>query len=408
MAWAEQRAPKQWRGLYRDRDGTKHRVPGTFTTKTAARDAATAAEVAAQSTATMLRKQKMPTWGEWCERWWKARAIEPATHATESGMVRVHIAPEWGRVRLDEINKMDVQRWVNSLNLATESRRRVLGVFVSSLSSAVEQELISSNPATSIKLPPRAQGREVFLTKEQFGALVNEIPNRNDRAIVKMLAGTGMRWGELAGLHWNNVDLHRLIVTVRDVSSAGEIKPYPKGRRQRHVPIFEWGIEDIDLTAPRSTCKVHHREGVCESGLVFHTANGGAIDHRNFSKRVLKPALKRAGLEHLGATLHDLRHTYASWLAGAGIPLARIGELLGHASVTTTQIYAHLQPARHDDLAAAIGGDQMGALWGQNGGKVTHLRANSHAFRNSTTDHHDDKTPDRVANFSALRLNAIS
>lgn len=360
MAWIEERGPKKWSALYRDSSGKKKRVPGTFTTQKAARTAAQKAEVDANSHRARMRTGDSPTWGKWCERWWKSRTVEPATLKNEQSMIDKHIAPRWADVKIDEIRRLDVQAWVLALPLAQESARRVLGVFVSSLSAAVEDGVLDMNPAHRIKLPPRPQGREVFLSREQFDALAAAIPEKHNRAIVKLLAGTGMRWGELAGLHWHNLDLRQGFVTVRDVLSAGEIKPYPKGRKQRRVPLFDWVVEDLDATVSKVVCEAKHRIGLCESGLVLRTATGSPLNDRNFYRRVLAPALKEAKLEHLGVTLHDLRHTYASWLAQAGIPLERIGDLLGHSSVTTTQIYAHLMPAKHDDLAAALG-----AKWGQ-------------------------------------------
>lgn len=359
MAWTEERGPRQWSGLYRDSSGKKRRVRGTFATKKAAKAAAQKAEVDAKSHLGRMRTGASPTWGEWCERWWKARAVEPSTIRNEASMVNKHIAPRWADVRIDEIRRLDVQAWVAGLPLAQESARRILGVLVSSLSAAVEEGVLDMNPAQRIKLPPRPQGREVFLSREQFDALAAAIPEPRNRAIVKLLAGTGMRWGEFAGLHWHNVDLTNGYVTVRDVYSAGEIKPYPKGRKQRHVPLFDWVVEDLDANASKVICSAPHRAGICPSGLVAHTSGGMPLDSRNFYRRVLAPALVSSGLDHLGLTLHDLRHTYASWLAQAGIPLERIAELLGHSSITTTQIYAHLMPAKHDDLAAALG-----ANWG--------------------------------------------
>lgn len=373
MAWTEERGPKKWSGLYRDGAGKKKRVPGTFTTKKAASAAAKKAEVDATSHLGRMRTGDAPTWGDWCERWWVARSVEPATIKNEASMVNKHIAPRWADVKLDEIRRLDVQAWVAGLPLAQESARRVLGVLVSSLSAAVEEGVLDMNPAHSIKLPPRPQGREVFLSRAEFEALTTAMPNAGDRAVVKFLAGTGMRLGELAGLHWHNLDLERGFVTVRDVYSAGEIKPYPKGRRQRHVPLFDWVVEDLDASASKILCSVEHRGELCESGLVFHQNGGSPLNGRNFSRRVLTPALQRAGLGHRGLTLHDLRHTYASWLAQSGIPLERIAELLGHSSITTTQIYAHLMPAKHDDIAAALG-----ANWGQ-GGTIRHSESNLRA-----------------------------
>lgn len=361
MAWAEERGPKRWRGLYRDSHGKKKSVAGTFTTKKAAKAAAQAAEVAANSHRGRMRTGDSPTWGEWCERWWPARSVEPATIQNEASMVNTHIAPRWADVKIDEIRRLDVQEWVAELPLAQESARRVLGVLVSSLSAAVTEGVLDINPAHRIKLPPRPQGREVFLTRHEFDSLVAELPTKRDRAIVKFLAGTGLRIGELMGLHWHNLDLRSGFVVVRDVYSAGEVKPYPKGRRQRRVPLFDWVVEDLDTDASRVLCKAAHRADLCESGLVFNYA-GAPLNGRNFARRVLTPAAQRAGLEHLGVTPHDLRHTYASWLTQAGVPLERVGELLGHSSITTTQIYAHLAPANHSDIAVALG-----ANWGQGG-----------------------------------------
>lgn len=277
-------------------------------------------------------------------------------------MIQKHIAPRWADTRLMDITRHDVQAWATGLipDLSPASAKRVLGVFVSSLSGAIDAGLLAANPATRIKLPPAPQGREVFLTKEQFARLVDAIPHASDAAVVQLLAGTGIRWGELAGLHWHNLDVSAGMVTVRDVFSAGEIKPYPKGRRMRRVPVFAWSLENLAVPARPMPCAVPHRDGKCQSGLVFSTRDSTALDDRNFYRRVMAPALRKAGLEQLGATLHDLRHTYASWLVQAGVPLERIAELLGHGSINTTKIYAHLAPARHDDIAAALGTD-----WGQ-------------------------------------------
>lgn len=271
-------------------------------------------------------------------------------------MVRKHIAPVFSNHKLSEMNRHDIQAWATRLanDISPGSARRVLGVLVSSLSGALDAGLIDANPATRIKLPPAPQGREVFLTHEQFDAVLEAIPHHDDAALVLFLANTGLRWGEAAGLHWHNLDIERGIVTVADVHSNGEIKPYPKGRRQRHVPVFDWVTDNIAKPMNLDGCRVPHREGKCRSGLVFPARGGGVRDDRNFSRRVLAPALKDAGLERLGVTLHDLRHTYASWLVQAGIPLERISDLLGHASLSTTQIYAHLAPANHSELEAAL------------------------------------------------------
>lgn len=350
MAWVVQRPSGKYQGKYRGADG-KERSAGTFDTKKLAMSAAVAKESGPEASTI--------TWGAWVSEWWPTRAIEPETERTEAGMIRKHLEPTWRNKRVTEITRHDVQAWATKLvsgdkPLSPGSARRVLGVLVSSLSGAIDAGIIDTNPATRIKLPPAPTGREVFLTHEQFDALIEAIPHEEDAALVLFLANTGLRWGEAAGLHWHNLDAERGVIAVADVLSGAEIKPYPKGRRQRHVPVFDWVMENIERPKELAPCPVKHREGKCRSGLVFPAKNGGARDDRNFARRVLAPAMEDAGIAELGATLHDLRHTYASWLIQGGVPIERISELLGHASLSTTQIYAHLAPARHDELAAAL------------------------------------------------------
>lgn len=365
MAWAVKRASGKWQGKYRAKDGST-KSAGTFGRKS---DAVKAAAIAETS-----RPTSDMTWGQWASAWWPTRAIEPETERTEKGMLRKHIEPHWRDKLICEITRHDVQAWATGLvsgkkPLSPGSARRVLGVLVSSLSGAIDAGILDMNPATRIKLPPAPTGREVFLTHAQFDALLEAIPHRADAALVMFLANTGLRWGEAAGLHWHNVDEDRGVIAVSDVLSGNEIKPYPKGRRQRFVPVFDWVLENIERPDVMTGCGVKHREGKCRSGLVFPAKGGGARDDRNFSRRVLIPAMEDAKLADLGATLHDLRHTYASWLIQGGVPIERISELLGHASLSTTQIYAHLAPARHDELAAALRPER-----GANGAQTPTLR----------------------------------
>lgn len=355
MAYAEKRG-SVYRGIYRDNTGQKRSVPGTFDRKRDALHAANTLEVKAKRSKADASKFGK-TWGAWCSEWWGKRAVERSTLTSESSMINKHIAPRWADTRVSEITRPDVQSWANTLaeTLKPGTARRILNVFVSSLSAAVESNLIDANPATRIKLPPAPQGREVFLSREEFAAMLSGIPDGRDAAVAQFLVGTGIRWGELAGLHWHNIDFDTGMVTVADVYDRSVIKPYPKARRVRRVPFFPWAVENLPDPSTAVPCSVEHTDGACRSGLVFRTRAGGPLSDRNYSRRVLAPALAKAGLGGLGATLHDLRHTYASWLIQSGVPLERIAELLGHSSVTTTRIYAHLAPAQHNDLAAAMG-----------------------------------------------------
>lgn len=374
MPWVERLPSGSYRGMYRLPNGQK-RSAGTYSHKKHASDAAIEAEGVTKRPGWRDPRVGQITWADWHELWWRTRAIEPQTRASESSMVDVHIMPRWGDVALADITRHDVQAWVMTIlseNVGTgddpsyrtpATARRILNVFVSSLTAAVDAAVLVANPAVRIKLPPQPPGQQVFLTRDQYARLAAQVEGQ-DRAVLDMLVGAGLRWGELAGLHTHNLDLVAGMLTVADVTDGLEIKPYPKGRRLRRVPVLQWMVDELDVPDAKG-CGLRHRgRRGCPSGLLFPAAEGGVRDDRNFSRRVLQPALEAAGLGRLGVSLHDLRHTYASWLAQDGVPLSRVAELLGHASTRTTEIYAHFAPVTHDDVATALR-DPRGANVGQ-------------------------------------------
>lgn len=364
MAWVEKLPSGRYRGMYRLPNGEKRSV-GTFPHKKVAKDAAVEAEGKTKRAGWRDPRAGQITWRDWHAIWWRSRAIEPQTKSSESSMVSVHIMPRWGDVALADIKRSDVQTWVMEMiaaNVGTDEDpahrspatvRRVLTPFASSLAAAVDAEVLVANPALRIKVPPAPPVPHVFLTRAQYAQLAAQTSGQ-DRAVLDMLVGTGMRWGELAALHVHSLDLARGLVTIADVTDGSEVKPYPKGRRQRRVPLLQWMVDELEVPSPTGCGLKHRGRRGCQSGLVFPTAGGGVRDDRNFYRRTLQPALQRAGLEDLGATIHDLRHTYASWLVQDGVPLTRVAELLGHASTRTTEIYAHFAPAQASDIEAAL------------------------------------------------------
>jgi integrase len=173
---------------------------------------------------------------------------------------------------------------------------------------------------------------------------------------VLLLVETGMRFGELAGLHWQRVDLRRKqLDVIESWSRAGNcMKPYPKSRKRRSVPLSDRALEILE-SLPRllGQCGQRHEGTVrCTSTLVLPSPEGLPLDSHNMRERHWMPALKLAGLEH--ARQHDLRHTYASWLAQAGVPLGDIAEALGHSDAYVTQRYKHLADRHLDRVREAL------------------------------------------------------
>src|SRR5690606_27009302 len=198
------------------------------------------------------------------------------------------------------------------------------------LSAAVDADLIERNVARGVKLPSDHERREMALiTHNDFALLLGATPDYY-RPLVALLAGTGLRWGEATALQPEDFDLDGRSPTVR-VSRAwkkGASGPYlgsPKSRK---------GIRTVTLGSALVAMLRPLVAATTRGDLVFTSRAGERVQSQHFAYRVWRPALKRAGLDHL--RVHDLRHTHASWLIAAGVPLPVIQRRLGHESIATT------------------------------------------------------------------------
>lgn len=362
MPWAEQLPNGKWRACWRDAAGRKR-------SKSGHRNKATALRVAGEYEAKNRRGElttdgRCPTWGEWCPIWLEARTVEPSTAAGDAYRIKTYLMPRWRDRRLNRITATDVQAWVNELgrgDIAPGTVEKIERLFSASLTEAVKHEQIPLllNPCAGVKLPRSAPGHERFLTRPEVEKIAHFL-NEPYRLAVVLAAWTGMRWGELAGLHWQRVDLGTGMIDVIETwdPTAGRIKPYTKGHARRAVPIApRLGAalaEAYDRATHVRTCgQVHAPGGVrCRSGLVLIGDMGAPLNGRNFGRRQFTDAYTASGIDPL--RLHDLRHTYASWLVQDGVPLQEVQKLLGHASITTTERYAHLGTSQHARVLAAL------------------------------------------------------
>lgn len=358
MAWSEKLPSGKYRGVYRDGAG-KRRSAGTFTHKAKAEREAAAKEVEARKKLWRDPEAYKRPWGEWAEEWEKARSVEVTTARADAVRMEKHLRPRWGDVPIGSITRHDVKAWakVLAVEVGPSTVQRIVHLLSASLNAAMDAEVIETNPAARIRLPGGAKEQERYLEHEEYDQIRAQLPTEGDQLAADLLVGTGLRWAELAGLHWSRVNLRRNVLTVVEVfnETAGSIKPYPKGKRARAVPLTDELV--AALTAHRSaqvgrtSCGVDHESGICRSGLVFTTPTGRPLRNSNWSP-LWRQAVADADVGH--ARIHDLRHTYASWLLQQGIPLAEVGRLLGHVSTQTTAKYAHLAETPSEAIRLAL------------------------------------------------------
>lgn len=214
----------------------------------------------------------------------------------------------------------------NGLGKASVGRK--LSAVRSFLKHAVREGRIDASPAATVPTPRKPRLLPKNLTVDEVFALLDGIGGDDlaalrDRAILEFLYATGLRVGELASLDLDDVDL-----------SAGMVRVLGKGRKERIVPFGSKAMGSLSrwLSASASLRK--------SADALFLNLRGGRLTDRSV-RRILDRRLLEASI-HAHASPHALRHTFATHMLGAGADLRAIQELLGHASLSTTQRYTHV------------------------------------------------------------------
>jgi integrase len=158
--------------------------------------------------------------------------------------------------------------------------------------------------------------------------------DQQEAELVRLAAYAGLRQGELLALRWRDVDFAGSAITVARAISAG-VETSTKSGRVRRVPLPDQAAAALDRLSRR-------RDFTGPDELVFCNALGRSLDSSALRRR-FKRARDAAGLRPL--RFHDLRHTYGSLLAAAGVDLVTIQAAMGHGALVTTGRYLHARPA---------------------------------------------------------------
>jgi integrase/recombinase XerC len=252
---------------------------------------------------------------------------------------------EAAKTPLSKIDTLAVRSYLAHLHrdrLANRSLARHLSTLRSFFRWACREGHLDKNPARGLPSPrvPKTLPRAMTLpdTERLLAADAEEalafVPER-ERALFELLYATGIRVSEAAGLDLVDVDFSSRLVRVTG-----------KGSRERIVPFGDAAAEALREYLPSREALRHRarREGPRGSQPLFVNARGGRLTPRSMA-RLLKRRLRAAGLPE-EISPHALRHTFATHLLQAGADLRAIQELLGHASLSTTQKYTHLDAAR--------------------------------------------------------------
>jgi len=196
----------------------------------------------------------------------------------------------------------------------------------------LREGIVNHNPASDLRLPRRAKRLPVFLDEADVVRLLEtpdtaDLAGRRDRAILEVLYSTGMRIGELAAANIEDLDLLGEVIKARG-----------KGKKERLVPLGRPAIEALrDYLAVRPAIARGRR---ASARALFINKLGTRLSERGV-RRIFDKHARAAGLP-AGVSPHTLRHSFATHMLNRGADLRAVQELLGHASLATTQIYTHV------------------------------------------------------------------
>jgi len=298
----------------------------------------------------------LPTLNQYYKRFeatYMETAIARNTFSGYEVNFRVHILPELGKYKLDEIGRNEMEDFVAVLmkkRRAKGSIRLTLSILGVLYNNAIKKDLVLRNPAKGLAELYR-QALVVHddiepLTEENSLLFLRSALTHEPKCYPLFLTAlhTGMRSGELAGLQWPNIDWNGKFIKVCRQIVRGEIKDLKTKSSRRCIDCSD------ELLKTLSRLQRQRQEEALKKGSneipkwVFTDRNGNFANIKSIKRKPFKNALKKAGLSAI--RFHDLRHTFASLLLAQGAPITYVSNQLGHANPhITMQVYAHWIPS---------------------------------------------------------------
>ena len=258
-----------------------------------------------------------------------------------------------GRMRLDEVTPDDVTAWMAAQTVAgykAATRARKLGRVRQVYKDAIKRGLVTADPTADIIKPRSALKADATIARSQeplLFAAAATIGGGDTEAMLMLGMDAGLRIGEILGLPGSsvlNVGGQWYLDLCQQMSRRDGVVQMLKGHHKRTVPL-----------TPRLAEVLVPLAQAAGPGLVFTNRDGGGLNYHNWRRRVWAPLMAEVGL---ASSTHDLRHTYGSRLAAAGVPRSEIAKVMGHADESTTARYIHATDdgARADRILAALAG----------------------------------------------------
>jgi integrase len=256
-----------------------------------------------------------------------------------------------GRMKLSDIRRYRVSEFVDDQTKAgrgTVTVRRLVTLLGTIFANAVKDELIPTNPAQGADRPMLDRDRVKPWEPEQVRTFLERCAKHRVGALFEVAILTGLRRGEITGLHWEDVDLaaRKIVVRRNRVTANGRVLEQKTTKTQaglRTIALSDFAVATLLAWQLRQAEEAKSAaEAWRTDGHVFTMEDGRPLDPA-YVTRLFQKLRKGQGKELPPLTFHGLRHCHASLMLASGADLAVVSKLLGHKSITiTADIYGHL------------------------------------------------------------------
>ena len=353
--------------LGRDENGKRIKQYRTFPTLAAARNGLRDFHAGLERERELERKlapaQELDL-SHWLEYWMdsivRPNRAETTVYAYQK-IIDNHIDPALGTVPLKRLTPKMVQEYYTETQrangLSSNTMRRHHDLLSSALRSAVRQDVIPASPMERVE-PPRVRTTEsYFYNNQELKLLYQKIEGNILELAVKLAGSLGMRREEICGLKWENVDLQRHLVLIREARTAYGATIVQKETKNRASVRTLYLPDEVYLLLEQEQARQQQER--CLQSPAYNPTDHVILDAKGapYSPNALSLAftrfVRKNDLPRL--TFHGLRHTFATIASCQGASLFDIGKALGHATPATTgRIYTHLVDRTHEELVQRV------------------------------------------------------
>lgn len=306
-----------------------------------------------------INKSDNPTVEQWCHEWlwsYKRNSVKQKTFDQYETILRTHIIPDIGDIRLADLKTMHIQRIINKMYDSGLSHRTIEVMKIvmhAALKQAQRNKLVGENVCENVVLPRKQPKRIRVLNEDEQTKLIAALKDNYIGRGLLFALYTGMRRGEVLALKWSDYDKNEKTISI--TKALSRVRTYNKDGNKtmltvttpktdtsiRTVPLIDKAVE---LLAEHKRKQERYMELVgdyyTDNDLIFSSSRGDYLDPGNFNRKLNK-TVKKIGIAQISP--HALRHSFATRGLEAEVSLKAMQELLGHSSITVTgDIYTHI------------------------------------------------------------------